>query len=449
MNTFQKFPSEKDFHLYCSTLNITLKNLNESKPVSSEDKNSKINFEFLKETSIANLKEANDSPIQKDESFENFKIQIHTAPVKENEEEPPKNKFLFLKKLTEIEEESQHPKNEIYSISDQSNKKENNFLQPPNASIGLERKNTLFKDEKLSKYSYGMGAIGLNNLDKSMDKEIMKNYLEVPGRDQNNNRLVRSSNEDEAKKSDSLVRGLTRQRTLMVEGQEKPDPDEHRSPKLMKENSFVQNLGLLSFRRLNISGNYENRSKEPPKVKVFSFPLDKPSLKSRDESVSIDLSPHISEIMSRKSRPYIIKKKSELPTPPRSPRFEVDLHKFLFSEIEKEVVDPSKNDFMIYICCGLLFISEIKDLKLHGKGQLFIQKLLNICEKDEEKGRVPLYEGDFDQNECEGNGAMFFQDEWVFTGCFSQGKANGEGVLENKKEGVKIEGFWKNGELQD
>lgn len=112
-----------------------------------------------------------------------------------------------------------------------------------------------------------------------------------------------------------------------------------------------------------------------------------------------------------------------------------------------EIAECGLNSKAVYkrktveLTCGLRYEGPIVSGKMQGQGRLILAR------RDDDLGRNCLFEGNFNKNEIEGKGAMWFKGGVKFEGIFKGGKANGKGSLIDSEKNVIVEGNWFMGQF--
>lgn len=294
------------------------------------------------------------------------------------------------------------------------------------------------KFENCSVTSFRMGCFDLNYFDKSMEKDFYFGKESLVN-NVKNLKFINSAKEDRRGRNFpySLPFYYSKKNLSLIQEKNK----KQNKYQLDTENMVLTNLGILSFRPLNISSNFQNINTTPQLPKILLNPPKQPSLLS--ESFSINMNSNIN-IRLKKSK--IQQNKKNLPKAPSSPFYEINLLKFLIPEDDPDEIKLKNHDFTIYVNNGVFFKAEIKKFQLHGEGKLFINKGNDFFD-DGNQNKELFYCGSFSKNRIQGKGRVFFMDDLHFNGLFKDGRAHGKGKLFDLKRGILVQGVWENGKL--
>ena len=116
-----------------------------------------------------------------------------------------------------------------------------------------------------------------------------------------------------------------------------------------------------------------------------------------------------------------------------------------------------KNVERIYNYCKEIY-AKYSNIKYEGKGKLFLNRVYYIGEFKYglrngkgiiyNKNRDIIYDGDFVNDNAEGNGKIILEKGEYYIGEFKNGLINGKGIIYNKNGDIIYDGDWLNNEME-
>jgi hypothetical protein len=135
----------------------------------------------------------------------------------------------------------------------------------------------------------------------------------------------------------------------------------------------------------------------------------------------------------------------KLPFPPVPPDFPILILKFVKSEILTNKKEPYLPEKEFLLESGAYYRGELRYGKMHGKGRIYLQNVdLTDGTMAQEKPYL-MFDGEFQNNEIQGQGVLYFSGGEKFVGSFQNGLAHGIGKYYMSNGRIVCQGSWVEG----